>query len=131
MRAGLFVALLVAGTTPGWAGPADMTTWPASAAKFPDQGFNHPIDLGSGFHGLAPPPTDEPIFVRERDEGLTVQPDLPGRLPGLPRGLGGIANKRQHAAMFRLNGVKLFGGDVAGGIDGRSAHIMLSWPTNF
>jgi hypothetical protein len=131
LRASLFVATLLAGTTPGVANPAFPGTPPSTGASIPDPGFNRPIDLSAGFRGPVPPPADEPTLSRSREEDIGATVELAGRLPGLPRtGIGGIASRREHTAMFRLQGVTLFGGSVAGRVDGRSAHIMLSWPTS-
>lgn len=133
LRAGLFVALLVAGATPELAGAGELAISPgvASGASFPEPGFTRPIDLSTGFRGLAPPAMAEPTFPRQRDDALPVQPEFPGPLSGVLRRGIGTANKHQHAAMFRLHGFTLFGGDISGSVDGRSAHVMLSWPTNF
>jgi hypothetical protein len=37
---------------------------------------------------------------------------------------------RHRTPSFRLEGVSLFGSSISGGIDGRSAHLLLTWPTD-
>jgi hypothetical protein len=45
-------------------------------------------------------------------------------------GPGGMGGRHRHLANFRVDGVTIFGGSVGGSVDGRSAHIVLSWPTS-
>ena len=110
---------------------------PGSAARFAigatasDATFNRPIDLNTGFRAAQMPPGGEDTVLP-----IPHEPEGPGTPESLPRAFGpqragppGIMSKREHAATFRLQGVTLFGGSVAGSVDGRSAHLLLSWPT--
>jgi hypothetical protein len=45
--------------------------------------------------------------------------------------IGGTANGLKHGANFRLEGVSLFGSSISGSVDGRSARLTFTWPTNF
>ncbi|HTT84052.1 MAG TPA: hypothetical protein VMF67_11265 [Rhizomicrobium sp.] len=55
-------------------------------------------------------------------QGLSLGP--------LRAGLGGMSGTHAHLASFRLQGVTVFGGSIGGSVDGRSANVVLSWPTN-
>jgi hypothetical protein len=44
-------------------------------------------------------------------------------------GGGGIPG-HHHGANFRLEGVSIFGSSISGSVDGRSAHIALTWPAS-
>ncbi|HEX4080565.1 MAG TPA: hypothetical protein VHX61_17015 [Rhizomicrobium sp.] len=131
LRAGLFVALVFAGAAPAVADPVDAVARIATGASTSDGTFNRPIDLTAGFH-----PSQMPAAGEDALQSLPREPESPGpaespaRPPGLQRpGLPGITSKRDHIGTFRLQGVTLFGGAIAGRVDGRSAHLLLSWPT--
>ena len=126
LRVGLFVMLLLVGVAPAAGEPADLLTATGTAA------FSRPIDLGAGFrlHQMPTAGEDAVLPGPPEPEGVGV-PEPAVRTPSLPRpGLPGIIGKRERAATFRLEGVTLFGGSVAGSVDGRSANILLSWPIN-
>ncbi|HEY3638493.1 MAG TPA: hypothetical protein VGK90_10115 [Rhizomicrobium sp.] len=42
----------------------------------------------------------------------------------------GIGGRHAHRANFQVEGVKVFGGNVGGSVDGRSANIVLTWPAS-
>jgi hypothetical protein len=131
LRVGLFVALLLAGAEPAAGDPAD-TARLATGGTATDQTFNRPIDLNFGFH-----PARMPLANEDSPAAVPREPESPGagEFPahpsGLPRsGPTGIMSKREHMATFRLQGVTIFGGSIAGSVDGRSANILLSWSAN-
>jgi hypothetical protein len=131
LRGSFFVALLFAGVASAVADPSDAALRFAIGASAPDATFNRPIDLNTGFRPPQRPPASEDAALP-----LAREPEGPGapesfpRAFGLPRaGVPGMMSKREHVATFRLQGVTLFGGSVAGDVDGRSAHLLLSWPT--
>jgi hypothetical protein len=126
LRAGLFVMLLLAGAAPAAGDPSG--TLPETGTA----GFSRPIDLSAGFHPQQMPRAGEDAVLPGSPEPESVGATEPSvRTPSLPRpGLPGIIAKREHVATFRLQGVTLFGGSVAGSVDGRSTNILLSWPTN-
>jgi hypothetical protein len=71
----------------------------------------------------------EPFVPRDTDAAM------PAENSGL--NLGPVQTEYQRAtgkhaqfARFRLNGVTVFGAAIGGSIDGRSAHLVLSWPTS-
>lgn len=126
------VCLFLAGMVPGWAGPASMPL-SQSTTPAPEAGTtNRPIDL-SAFNAFR-----EVLRVRQRDGS----PVPPVESDGFPAENDGIVvgpfrtefarRTGEHAnlARFRLNGVTLLGATIAGSVDGRSAHVELSWPTN-
>jgi hypothetical protein len=43
---------------------------------------------------------------------------------------GGVSGRHMHLATVRLEGVSVFGANVGGSLDSRSARITLSWPTS-
>jgi hypothetical protein len=103
----------------------------AIGASASDVMFHRPIDLNTGFRPPQMPSPGENMVL-----SIPHEPESPGTPETLPRafgsqraGLPGVMSKREHVATFRLQGVTLFGGSVAGSVDGRSAHLLLSWPT--
>lgn len=130
-RAGLFVALLLAGAAPAAGDPGDAARLAAGAADS-RQTFDRPIDLSAGFHLQPMPPADEDAHLpAPRQPESLGSAESPARPFGLPRpGIPGMMSKREHVPTFRLEGVTLFGGSIAGSADGRSAHVLLTWPTS-
>jgi hypothetical protein len=129
VRADLFVALLLAGAAPVAAEAAGVSPLVVASGD----SFNRPIDLSAGFRPPHMPPAGEDALpAAPRESETSGIPEPPAHPQGMsPRsGLPPIINKREHMATFRLQGVTLFGGSVAGSVDGRSAHILLSWPTD-
>jgi hypothetical protein len=55
-------------------------------------------------------------------QGLSIGP--------LRVGSGGEVGRHVHLARFRVEGVTILGGSVSGGLDGRSANVVLSWPAS-
>jgi hypothetical protein len=43
---------------------------------------------------------------------------------------GGVTGRHMHLATVKLEGVSVFGANVGGSLDSRSARITLSWPTS-
>jgi hypothetical protein len=131
LRAGLFVALLFAAAAPAVADPADSAVRLGAGTPASDVTFNRPIDLSAGFRPpQMPVPREDTSLPVPREPESLGSPESPAHPFGLPRaGLPGMTSKREHMATFRLQGVTLFGGSVAGSVDGRSAHLLLSWPT--
>ena len=126
------VCLFLAGTVPGWAGPGSMPS-SQSSTPAPEAGTtNRPINL-SAFNAFR-----NELRVRQRDGSLFP----PAESGGSPAGNEGIVvgpfqtefarqtGKHANFARFRLNGVTVLGASIAGSVDGRSAHVELSWPTN-
>jgi hypothetical protein len=101
-----------------------------AAAAAPAAPFR-PIDLSAALHGPTLPATaDEPTLGKSADD----QEKSPLQLPGVswadaPTEFGGLIRKHSHHANLTLQGVTMFGGSVGGSLDGRSAHLTLSWPT--
>lgn len=113
-----------------WAEPG----FPSSAAS-ESSGLipGRPIDLSAPFRGA--------MRQRWEDDRAEMQPhEIDGKDSVGSRGLsfgpfqvggsGFSGGRHRHLASFKLNGVTVFGGSVAGSVDGRSANIVLSWPAN-
>jgi hypothetical protein len=76
----------------------------------------------------------------EADRDVTRMPDANGDNPAEqhdlavgPLHFGGttsVGGRRRRLASFRVDGLTIFGGSVAGSVDGRSANIVLSWPAS-
>jgi hypothetical protein len=128
MRAASLVAVLVA--VPAWGDPAGNGSSLDTAAH-PYGILGHPIDLSTGFHPPQMPSAGEDSSLavpREREWENPSLAEFSARPFGLTRpGIPGV-NKRQHVPTFRLRGVTLFGGSIAGSADGRSARVFLTWP---
>lgn len=128
MRVSLFIALVSVWTVPAVAAPvAPSPSVPAAAA---DRPLEHPIDLSApDGRRIAPPPgfPQTPLPSDTQDNRWTQ----PIAIPGLSFGMAGEGTGRfaKHYAILKLEGVTLFGGNVGGSIDGRSAHLVLTWPT--
>jgi hypothetical protein len=130
LRVVLCIAVFVLSGTTVWAAPLNS---PASASsEAPTRSLRHPIDLSS-FRGLIRPydgdesavfsPHDHADDNPTGEQGLTLGPLHVGG------GDGNMAGKHRKLARFRVEGVTVFGGSVSGNLDGRSANIVLSWPT--
>lgn len=135
LRAGLCVAVCVWSGMAALAEPSFPSSFP-TAGKMPDHGIGHPIDLSAplrdamrpqiGDDRAALPPRDAESGSPTYAQGLSVGPFHVGGLEGS----GGMGRKHRRLASFRLDGVTIFGGSVAGSVDGRSANIVLSWPAS-
>jgi hypothetical protein len=131
-RSVMFAGMLLVGAGPALGDPPGSSTASTGSAAIPEQEMNRPIDLSVGVR--APqfsPATEEAVPSMPRDPEGGGLSDAPIRPTGLARpGVPGIASKHEHIATFQLHGISLFGGNIAGSVDGRSAHLMLSWPTS-
>lgn len=128
--AACLVALL-AGTAPGWAGPSLLLpSAPSSIPTPPAAPPNRPIDLSAfgAFHNMAQRQA-EPFIRHDTDDAMpTGNSGL--SLGPLQTDFQRATGKHAQFARFRLNGVTVFGAAIGGSIDGRSAHLVLSWPTS-
>ncbi len=111
---------------PAVAAPSQPTPLLLGAAA--DRPLEHPIDLSAvDAKRIALPAgdQDEPFPSDTRDSRWAQ----PIAIPGLSFGMAGIGTGRgaKHFAILKLQGVTLFGGSVGGSIDGRSAHLVLTW----
>jgi hypothetical protein len=132
LRGVMLVGMLLAGAGPALGDPLPSTTGSTDGAAASEWQLNRPIDLSAGVRAPQfPSATEEAMPSISRDTEGGAMSDVPARLTGLARpGVAGIASRREHIAMFHVHGMTLFGGSIAGSVDGRSAHLMLSWPTN-
>lgn len=128
MRVLWFIALVSVGTVPALAAPVSPASSMPSATA--DRPLERPIDLSTvDAHKIAPPPRyQETPFPSDTQDSRWTQPIA---IPGLSFGMAGEGTGRfaKHYAILKLQGVTLFGGNVGGSIDGRSAHLVLTWPT--
>ena len=125
---GLCVAVSVWSAMPASAEPLSVASPPPAVHA---EGFSHPIDLSAPFRGeIRPHETDDHALVSYEDgdrDGSTARPGF--SLGPLRAGVGTMGIKRAHLATFRVDGVTIFGANIGGSVDGRSAHIVLSWPS--
>lgn len=135
LRAGLCVAVCVWSGMPASAEPP-LPAPVSNTGEMPDRGFRHPIDLSAPFHdAMRPQSRDDRAVLSSHDaendsataaQGLSLGPFHVGGFEGSD----GMGRKHRRFASFRVDGVTIFGGSVAGNVDGRSANIVLSWPAS-
>jgi hypothetical protein len=131
--AGLFVILLFAGATPGVAGTA-FTSLPSPATgPSPSHPLTRSIDLsaiGEMRSRTFTQQPEEPLFSRAPADSSAREAAAPGLSLGPFRTeFDSTPGRPAHLGAVRLNGVTVFGASVGGRIDGRSAHLVLSWQT--
>ncbi|MGH6877494.1 MAG: hypothetical protein ACREHV_08980 [Rhizomicrobium sp.] len=126
---------LLAGAEPAWAQSAPNIALQriideASTSRAPGSP-RESFDFSAAVH--LPPSARQPASPMISASG----PDewhRPLTLPGISLAppqpeFGPVAGKRTRFSGIRLDGVTLFGANVGGSVDGRSAHFTLTWPT--
>ena len=125
------LAALIMGVAAVWAGPSlPLTSTPLSTRSTPAALPNRPIDLSAfgAFHDASRHQA-EPFVRRDPDDAMAVE-NSGLKLGPVQTDYQRATGKHAQFARFRLNGVTLFGAAIGGSIDGRSAHLVLSWPTS-
>ncbi len=132
LRTGLCVAVCVLNGMPALAEPPSSVSFPASA-EISEHGLRHPIDLSAPFHGaMRPRMGDDREVLPSHDFDVGSSTESRGLSLG-PLHIGGsngMGGRHRHLASISVDGMTIFGGSVAGSVDGRSANIVLSWPAS-
>lgn len=129
LRTGLLFVFVMAGAAPVLAEPPSAKFAPSAAASQ----LRQPIDL-SAFDArriaTSPRAQDETAGFQESKDRWAQSLAIPGLSFGMAESDSGSRTaKARHFAIVRLQGVTLFGGNVGGSVDGRSAHLVLTWRT--
>jgi hypothetical protein len=91
------------------------------------------IDLSAigALHAHLPRQDDPASWGNAQEDHWTRSPDPPGfSLGPLRTELGSTGDRHARVARVTLDGVTILGGSVGGSTDGRSARVLLSWPTS-
>jgi len=136
-RAGFVFIMVVVAAAPACAlaavpGPL----LPALNAPLPEHGPGRAIDLS-----VAGAIREMASSHMAEDRALPESPQNPwSRRLGIPgvsfgsmssggSGINGVRGRRSHYATFVLDGTTVLGGSIGASLDGRSANVVLSWPT--
>lgn len=134
LRTGLLCMLVVVGTTPvSSQSLSPKFAAPAGATESGDSLSGQHIDL-SAFEarriGAFWRAQGESAGLPATGDRWAPSPTIPGLSFGMAESNGASrTTKARHFAIVRLDNVTLFGGNIGGAVDGRSAHLVLTWHT--
>lgn len=134
MRSGAvwLTVFLMGAAAPAW-GAGVLASLPHSELSAPstnDTGRSIDLSVYNAFREASTHAERDKTFGSHEEDG-----QAPGEGFGLsfdpaPAEIGPATRKRAHFGRVRLNGVTVLGASVGGSIDGRSANVLLSWPTS-